>query len=46
MERRRAAERKAFGMCTGWIEQRYSVDVVYKVTEMVMQYVCDVFVLG
>jgi hypothetical protein len=46
MERRRAAERGALGMCTGWIEQRYSDDVVYRVTEMVMQYVCDVLVLG
>ena len=24
-------------MCTGWMEQRYSNDVVYKVTKMVMQ---------
>ena len=36
MERQRAAERKAFSMCTGRIEQRYSDDV-YKVTKIVMQ---------
>jgi hypothetical protein len=46
MERHGAAKRKAFGMYTGWIEQRYSDDVVYKITITVMQHVCDVFVLG
>jgi hypothetical protein len=45
-ERQRAAERKALGVYTGWTERRYSDDVVYKVTKMVMKHVCDVFVLG
>jgi hypothetical protein len=46
MERGRAAERKAFSMYTGWTEQRSSDDVMYKVTKMVIQNVCDVFVVG
>ena len=39
-------ERKALGVYTVWTERRYSDDVVYKVTRMVMQQVCDVFIVG
>jgi hypothetical protein len=42
----RAAEGKEFSICTGLIEQRCSEDVVYRVTVMVVQNVCDGFVLG
>jgi hypothetical protein len=45
-ERQRTAERGDFGICTSLIQLRYSEDVVYKITLMVMQNVCDGFVLG